>query len=135
MSSKFASLVAFDLCSLARLWLYNLWAVVGDHFVKLPVVIATSWSCILGCLYLSVWHQHSVSCQVFLCLWFLCSFVWRASLLWIDLGTDLYMIPILYWCILRRIHCLLWDSIATSFLKISISGLWSVIIHTSLTKQ
>ena len=38
-------------------------------------------------------------------------------------SLGLYMILTLYWCILSRIHCILCDNVATSFLKIAISGL------------
>ena len=31
--------------------------------------------------------------------------------------------------------CSLWDNVATSFLNIDSSGVWSVIIYTSLDKQ
>ena len=50
-------------------------------------------------------------------------------------GPGLYMILTLYWCILSRIHCILWGNVAVSFLKIATSGLWSVIILTSVAKQ
>ena len=46
-------------------------------------------------------------------------------------SSGLYIILTLYWCILSKIHCILCDNVATSFLKIATSGLWSVIIPTS----
>ena len=38
-------------------------------------------------------------------------------------GPGLYIILTLYWCILKRIHCTLHDSVVTSFLNIATSGL------------
>ena len=38
-------------------------------------------------------------------------------------GPGLYMILNLDWCILSRIHCILCDNVATSFLKITTNGL------------
>ena len=45
-------------------------------------------------------------------------------------SVDLYMILTLYWCILSRMHCILCDNDATSFLKIATSGLWCVTIFS-----
>ena len=39
--------LVFDLCTLANLWWYVLWAVIGFCLVKLPVVVS-SLSCNLG---------------------------------------------------------------------------------------
>ena len=38
MTGMFSSIVVFDPCFLASFWWYVLWAVVGVHLVKLPVV-------------------------------------------------------------------------------------------------
>ena len=78
-------------CSLASLWC-NLLAVVGDHHVRLPVVIAVL-SCNLDCFLLYVWHQYSIAWRVFMNLCFPCGFVWRASLWW----TDLVQVCIWLW--------------------------------------
>ena len=48
---------------------------------------------------------------------------------------SLCMILTLYWHILIRIHCSFCNSVATSFLNIATSSLWSVIILNSLAKQ
>ena len=45
-SSMFSCLVVFDLCSLASLWWYILWATLSVHLLKLPVVVPVL-SCIL----------------------------------------------------------------------------------------
>ena len=50
-------------------------------------------------------------------------------------GPSLYIILTQNWCILRRMHCILCDRGATSFLNIATRGLWLVIILTSLAKQ
>ena len=47
----------------------------------------------------------------------------------------LSMISTLYWCILHKIYWNLCDNVATSFLYMAMSGLWSIIILTSLAKQ
>ena len=50
-------------------------------------------------------------------------------------GPGLYMIWILYWWIFNSMHYMHCDNVATSFLNIDTSGLWSVIMSTSLSKQ
>ena len=50
-------------------------------------------------------------------------------------GPGLYMILTPYRCILSRICCGINYSVAMSFLDIDMSGLWSVIILSSFTKQ
>ena len=117
-------LMSCPICSLFSgqpLMMYLL-AVVDDHLVRLPAVIAVL-SCNLGCLSLSVWCPYSIAWQVFL---HLCFFLW----FWLESqsainrsSSGLYMILTLYWCILRRIHCIICDSIMASFLKIATSGL------------
>ena len=92
MSSMFTCLVVSDLCLLASLWWCNLLTVIGNCLVMLPVVTAVL-SCSLGCLWLSVWDQYSIACQVFLDLCFPCGFAWRASLQW----TDLVQVCIWFW--------------------------------------
>ena len=66
------------------------------------------------------------------------------SLLWLCMdsqsvinrsGLGLYMILPLYWCFLSKIHCSLCENLVTTFMKMAMCGLWSVIILTSLTKQ
>ena len=47
----------------------------------------------------------------------------------------LYNILTWNWCILRRMHCIPCDSVATSFLNIATSGLWSAVLLISLAKQ
>ena len=49
-------------------------------------------------------------------------------------GPGLYMALTLYWCILSRIDCSFYGSVATSFFNIATSGLQFVIILISLTK-
>ena len=41
-------------------------------------------------------------------------------------APGLWIILILYWSILSNMHCNLCDKVTTSFLKMAISGLWSV---------
>ena len=50
-------------------------------------------------------------------------------------GPGLYMIWTLYWWIFNSMHCMCYDNVATSFLNIDASGLWSAIMSTSLPKQ
>ena len=47
----------------------------------------------------------------------------------------LYIILTLHWCIMRSIHCSPYSSVATSFLNITSSGLWCVIILISLASS
>ena len=50
-------------------------------------------------------------------------------------GPGLYMILTMLWCILNQIHWGFCDNVPTSFLNMVMSGLWSVIILSSLAKQ
>ena len=88
----------------------------------LPVAIVVL-TCTQGCLYLSVLHFTLISMtgistslfSILLCLESI-SAVKRS-------GPGLYNILTQKWCILRRICCILCDSVATSFLNIATSGL------------
>ena len=51
------------------------------------------------------------------------------------LGPHLYSIFTLYWCIPKSMCWSLCVSMATSFLRISTTGLWPMMILTSLAKQ
>ena len=50
-------------------------------------------------------------------------------------GPGLYIIWTLYWWNFSSMHCICCNSVATSFLNIAISGLWFVMMSTSLPKQ
>ena len=50
-------------------------------------------------------------------------------------GPGLYMIWTLYWWTFYNIYWIHCDNVATSFLNIAMSGLWSVMTSTSLPKQ
>ena len=50
-------------------------------------------------------------------------------------GPGFYTILIMYWWILRMMHWVLWDRVASSFLNMVTRGLWSIITVMSLAKQ
>ena len=60
---------------------------------------------------------------LFLFSWWLC---WDSQCAIQISGPGLYIVLILYWWILRMMHLILWDSVATSFLNMATRGLWSV---------
>ena len=119
----FSSCVIY-FCLVTYLIWCSLLAALGDHPGLLLIVYLLA-TCILGCLLLFVLHKWLSSCH----LCFLLDSVMTTSQLWRDL-VQACIGWILYWQILSSI-C---DSVAI-YLKIATSGLWSIMILTSLANQ
>ena len=122
MSNMFTCHVIFDLCSLASLWWYT------------PLTHCRWSSCEIAWHNCCIFMQFGMFVVVFMASTFNCMLHISSSLfsLWFCLkiqfavkrsGPGLYMIVTVYCCILGRIQCILWDSVATSFLKVATSGL------------
>ena len=112
---------------------------------------SSSWSCPIG-FWINYRHNASIDrhsgISVVVCMMSTQSSMpfisWSFPSAWLCLdsqsvikisGPGLYVTWTLYWCIFSRIHWILCDNVATSFLNIDTSSLWSVIICTSLPKQ
>ena len=126
------------------LWIWSLFS--GQPLIILSLSCCRWSSCEVACCNCCITMQSGMFVVVYMASTFNCMSGISSSIfsLWFCLeshlamnrsGPGLFMILTLYLCILRRIHCILWDSIATSFLKIATSALWSVIILTYLAKQ
>ena len=102
----------------SHLWMSSMFACLVVSYL---CSLASLWWCNL------LAAAGSLSCEVACCH---CCIVMPSGMFFI-----FCMALNIQWCILRRIHYILCDSIATSFLKIATSGLWSVIILTFLAKQ
>ena len=70
------------------------------------------------------------ACYIFIFIFIVISF--ESQSVMYGLCPGFYIIHVLYWWILCRMHGMQWDKVTTFFLNIVISGLWSVITFTSL---
>ena len=95
--------------------------------------LCSGWPCMMyslrHCMCWS-WQITCTACLVFLHLCFCCGFVWIASPLWIDLVQACIWFSLFIDVFLAE-FTVVCDNVATSFLDIVTSGLWSVIILTS----
>ena len=110
-------------------------SLVSAHLVQLPAVPVMidmySWMFIVVCIVFIFMSMLCISSSLF-SVW-LCSIqpicnekLWPWLVYYPNPSTG---------CILRRMHCILCDRVATSFLNTATRCLWSVIILTSLAKQ
>ena len=91
--------------------------------------------CSLVCLCMSLMHRWQCTCLEFVYLLFVSWLCLDSQSVMNSCGPCLCSILMLYWCIHNSIPWSLCDRLATSFLKIAISSLWSVIMLTPWVKK
>ena len=126
---------------------YSIWSLFsGQPTIMYPFIYCKCSSCVVACCK----HGIDMHSGIFVAVCIVSTFISMpgifASLFseWLCLesqsamkrsGPCLYNILTWNWCILRKIYCILYDSVATSFLNNATTGLWLVIILTFLAKQ
>ena len=122
---------------------FHMWPVL--YYVRLwPLEVFILW----GAIFISSIIVHNgifTNLMMMACMFtFIQVISWSVLSVWLfkdnqsimySFGPCLYIMYTLYWWMHSMMCCKHWDKVAASILIIATNDLWSVMMHTSLTKQ